>query len=111
MQAFEQALTVQSNVHFFGVDHDVIKECIDRRAQCGQSLQGAGVVARIEQGLRLGQQTLHHLVQSLLSRLFEQRWIHMRIDFVRLFQNIANALIGRGQCRAFRQSRKCANRR
>jgi hypothetical protein len=39
VQAFEQALAVQTQVHFFGIDHDTVEECVHRRAQRGEGLQ------------------------------------------------------------------------
>jgi len=39
MQLLQHALAVQTQIHLFGVDHDVVKERIHGRTQSGQGLQ------------------------------------------------------------------------
>jgi len=39
VQAFQQALAVQTQIHLFRIDHHTVKERVHRRAQSSQRLQ------------------------------------------------------------------------
>ena len=110
MQRLEQALAVQAQVELLGVDHHVVKEGIHGRAQHGQGLQAAGVVARQELRVGLGHEALQRGVQVLLGLLLQQLRVHVRIDFARLLEDVGHALVGGGQGRGLGQRGEGAHR-
>ena len=100
MKRLEQALAVQAQVHFFGIDHHVVKEGIDRGTQRGQGLQAGGVITRFELRFGFGQQPLHDRVQALLGIFLQQRRVDVGVHLPGFFEDVADALVGRSQRRA-----------
>ncbi len=103
VQALQQALAVQAQVQLLGVDHHVVEERIHGRAQHGQCLQAGRVVARGEERIGLGHETLQGRIQVLLGLLPQQVGIDVRIHVAGLLQDVGDALVGRGERRGLGQ--------
>ena len=98
MQALEQPLAVQPQIHLIGVDHDVVKESVHRRAQHGQGLQRRREIARFELGIGFRNVALQRRVQVLLRPLLQQLGVDVRVDRpfgLGLLEDVAHTFVGR----------------
>ena len=103
MQLGEQAEAVGADRRVVDIDHHVVKKSIDRGAQRGQRLQGFRVIAGDEGGIGTRHDVDQRGVQGDFGGFLEQGGINPGVDAAfNFFQDIANALVGRGQRGGFR---------
>ena len=106
-QALEQREAVVAYRGIVDVHHHAVEERIDLRAQAGEAAEHGDVVAAREQRVSLGNRRIDRGGEFALGVLDEPRWIDRARQLAfDLAQDVADALVGRGQRLRFGQARE-----